>query len=142
MPEAENNGAYHVYMIECENGAYYTGIALDMEDRMRRHFRGTGHSKYTRSFRARRLLACWKISGTRGDALKVESRIKRGGRKFKESIIALPSSLEEMVLRELDLKIEHEKTPLPENHSGDETTRYPGNTDRHQNRRSRIKKKD
>jgi putative endonuclease len=104
-----------VYIIECENGAFYTGIALDMEDRLRRHFRGTGHSKYTRSFKAKQLLACWEISGTRGDALKVESFIKRGGRKFKEAVITLPSSLEEMVLRELDLKIKHEKTPLPEN---------------------------
>ena len=40
---------YWVYMLECENGHFYTGFTQDLERRSREHVRGTGWCSYTRS---------------------------------------------------------------------------------------------
>ena len=39
---------YYVYMLSCGDGSLYTGIAADVEKRLRQHQSGTG-AKYTRS---------------------------------------------------------------------------------------------
>lgn len=85
--KAGTDSPYSVYILRCDNGSYYTGIALDIGERLEKHRRGTRDSKFTRSFRPVELLARWKVAGTRGDALRVEHYIKKKGRKFKEAII-------------------------------------------------------
>ena len=40
--------AHYVYMVECWNGAYYTGYTIDLEKRMKKHKAGKG-SKYVKS---------------------------------------------------------------------------------------------
>lgn len=39
---------YYVYMLSCGDGSLYTGIAADVEKRLRQHQSGAG-AKYTRS---------------------------------------------------------------------------------------------
>ncbi len=84
---------YYVYIIECENGSYYTGITTDPVRRYRGHLDGTGRAKYTRAFRPVRLARCWELTCTRGDALRVEQRIKRKSRRDKELLVARPRNL-------------------------------------------------
>jgi len=89
----EGNEKYWIYILECENGAYYTGIARDIEKRYLAHLGGPSGAKFTRSFRPRRMAGCWILHGPMGDALRVEVFIKRKGRKFKEMILSEPGSL-------------------------------------------------
>ena len=83
---------YWVYILLCENGAYYTGCTQDLARRYRQHQRGQG-GKYTRSFRPLRIARCWRVAGGRSAALKVESFIKRRSRRKKEELIARPQAL-------------------------------------------------
>ena len=103
--KAGTDRPYTVYILRCDNGSYYTGIALDIEERLRKHRMGTRDSKFTRSFRPLELLARWKVAGTRGDALRVEHYIKKKGRKFKEAIIGEPGLLSLSTSRDLGIAV-------------------------------------
>ncbi|MDQ9169607.1 GIY-YIG nuclease family protein [Oxalobacteraceae bacterium R-40] len=46
---------WYLYMIECDDGSVYTGIAVDVASRFLAHASGKG-AKYTRSHRPRALL--------------------------------------------------------------------------------------
>lgn len=61
-------------MLECENGALYTGVAIDVAARYALHCSGKG-AKYTRSNRPRRIVAM-KRCGDRGKALSLEAKLK------------------------------------------------------------------
>ena len=67
--------AWFVYLIECEGGSIYTGIAIDVEARYAAHKSGKG-ARYTRSHPPRRLLAAIEYAD-RSAASKAEYRIKR-----------------------------------------------------------------
>jgi putative endonuclease len=84
---------YWIYMIECENGAYYTGYTTNLARRFRQHLDGTANVRYTRSHRPLRLARCWRLFDTVGTALKVESAIKRGGAAVKRRILDDPDAL-------------------------------------------------
>lgn len=88
---------WFVYMLECENGSYYTGLTDDPERRYAEHKNGTAGAKYTRSFRPVRIACCWRLTGTRGTANRVERLIKGLARKRKDEIVARPMLLGEMV---------------------------------------------
>ncbi|MBN2079512.1 MAG: GIY-YIG nuclease family protein [Spirochaetes bacterium] len=84
---------WFVYILECENGSYYTGVTDDVARRFNEHRRGTARSKYTRSFRPRRVAAAWRVLGGRGAAMRVEGLVKGMTRARKEVLIAAPESL-------------------------------------------------
>ena len=65
---------WFVYMLECENGALYTGVAVDVAARYALHCSGKG-AKYTRANKPRRILAVKRCAG-RSPALKLEARLK------------------------------------------------------------------
>lgn len=75
-----------VYILECSDGTYYTGITNDLAKRIAKHDSGKG-AKYTRS-RVPVILVYAKPIGTMGDALKEERRIKKMTRKQKELLFA------------------------------------------------------
>lgn len=81
---------YFIYILECSNGAYYTGYTTDMERRYQEHQEGTAKCKYTRSFPPVRIAACWEIECDLSEALKIERRIKALSRKEKERFIREP----------------------------------------------------
>ena len=85
-----------VYMVECENGSYYTGFSVNPARRYRRHLDGISKAKYITAFKARALVGCWEVSGTRGDSLKIEAHVKKMNRVFKEKIASNPELLEEI----------------------------------------------
>ena len=68
---------YFIYILECSNGAYYTGYTTDIKRRYQEHCDGSLKCKYTRSFPPKRIAACWKIKSDLSLALKVESEIKK-----------------------------------------------------------------
>ena len=67
--------AWFVYLIECQDGSIYTGIAVDVDKRYAEHAAGKG-ARYTRSHPPRRLLARFEHPD-RSAALKAEYAIKQ-----------------------------------------------------------------
>jgi len=67
--------AFFVYILECRNGSYYTGITVDIAQRLRAHAGGVRGAKYTRAFPPRRLAAVWRLPD-RSSASRLERFIK------------------------------------------------------------------
>lgn len=65
---------YWLYLLECEGGLYYAGIALDVEQRFFQHVFGLG-AKFTRARPPVRVLAAREYA-CKGDALRAEFRLK------------------------------------------------------------------
>lgn len=72
-----------VYMLECKDGSFYTGIAKDLQKRMADHGKG---SRYTRAKKPKRLV----YVETPENAYKREPQIKRLTRKQKEELLESP----------------------------------------------------
>ena len=78
---------YYTYMLRCKDNSIYTGIALDINKRMKEHFyKDKNCAKYTMSHEAEKIEAVW-ISENRILASKLEYRIKTLDKKEKESLI-------------------------------------------------------
>ncbi len=73
--------AWFLYLIECRNGAYYAGIAIDVQARYAAHLRGAG-ARYTRAHPPLRLLGC-RAYPDRASASRAEWRIKQLPRSAK-----------------------------------------------------------
>jgi putative endonuclease len=81
---------YYIYMIKCEGGELYTGIAADIARRMREHFSRSGKcARYTRSHRIISLEALWTAEN-RSAASRLEFRIKKLTRAKKLELIEFP----------------------------------------------------
>lgn len=77
----------YVYILECEDGSFYTGIAKDLKKRLTNHSQG---SKYTRAKKPKKLIYVEQPE----NVYKREPQIKNLTRKQKETLIA--SSLNEI----------------------------------------------
>ncbi|MBK0393956.1 GIY-YIG nuclease family protein [Ramlibacter algicola] len=73
-PRAQADLPYWLYLLECEGGVYYAGIARDVEQRFFQHLWGTG-AKFTRARPPLRVLAAREYPN-KGDALRAELRLK------------------------------------------------------------------
>jgi putative endonuclease len=69
-----NEKSYWLYLLECEGDVYYTGIALDVEQRFLQHACGIG-ARFTRARPPVRVLAAREYP-CKGDALRAELRLK------------------------------------------------------------------
>lgn len=67
--------SWFLYVIECEDGSLYTGIAVDPQARFAAHVAGKG-ARYTRSHPPRRLLATVAFPD-RSSASKAEYLLKQ-----------------------------------------------------------------
>lgn len=86
------NAKAYIYCLLCCDESIYTGVAVDLEKRMRVHFKGgTAAAAYTRAHGARRLLLAF-VAPSLSAALRGEARIKRLSRKEKEAMIADPAA--------------------------------------------------
>jgi putative endonuclease len=70
-----------LYLLECEGGSYYAGIAIDVEERFYRHVFGRG-ARYTRSHPPLKVLAATAFA-SKGAALKAEYALKQLARADK-----------------------------------------------------------
>ncbi len=75
-----------VYILECADGTFYTGIARDVHQRMAEHENGTG-AKYMRGRGPFTLLHREEYL-TRGEALRREAAIKSLSRADKAALAA------------------------------------------------------
>ena len=82
---------WFLYLIECNDGSIYTGIAVDVAARYAAHFAGKG-ARYTRMHPPARLLASVEYAD-RSSALKAEYRIKQLTAAAKRRYAAELSSL-------------------------------------------------
>jgi putative endonuclease len=73
--------AYWLYLLECEGGVYYAGIAVDVEQRFYQHLFGVG-AKFTRARPPIRVLAA-RVYPSRSHALKAELKLKALARSEK-----------------------------------------------------------
>lgn len=77
--------SYWVYILECSDGSYYTGIAKDVEKRLAVHKNGKG-SRYVASRLPFRLVYTQSLE-SKSDALKREIGIKGMTHKQKVRLV-------------------------------------------------------
>ena len=80
------NSSWYIYIVECCDGSFYTGITTDIDRRVLEHNFSFKAAKYTRSRRPVRLV--YKASASnRSEASKREYQIKKMKRKNKQTLI-------------------------------------------------------
>ena len=85
MTSKKQDSQWYVYILECGDGTYYTGMTDDLQRRFAQHQNGTG-AKYTRG-RGPLNMVYWETVATRSDALRREYAIKHMTRADKIALI-------------------------------------------------------
>lgn len=78
-------GKFYVYIVECRNGAYYTGSTNNLENRIKLHNKGRG-AKYLRGKGPVELVYVRKYRYYK-NALRAERDIKKLTRREKEKLV-------------------------------------------------------
>ena len=78
---------WFVYLLECRGQKIYTGVTPCLEERMKKHARGTG-ARFTKINPPERLLGFRPFPSKR-EAMQVESAIKRVSKPQKEAMASL-----------------------------------------------------
>ncbi|HMN46814.1 MAG TPA: GIY-YIG nuclease family protein [Povalibacter sp.] len=73
--------SWWLYLLACEDGRTYAGIAIDVDARFRAHAAGKG-AKFTRSNRPVRVLGA-RAFASKSEALKAEAALKRMSKEQK-----------------------------------------------------------
>jgi len=77
---------WYVYMVQCNGGALYTGIAIDVKKRVAQHNKGKGAKAVVMLGLPVRLVYKEKCE-SKSEALKRELAIKKLKKKDKEKLI-------------------------------------------------------
>ena len=77
--------SFHLYILRCSDGSYYTGHTDDLESRLVAHQQGS-FGGYTSRRRPVELVYSYEFA-TRAEALEMERRIKGWSRRKKEALI-------------------------------------------------------
>jgi putative endonuclease len=85
MKTQEKDDPWHLYILECQDRSFYTGITKDLERRLNEHNQGRA-SRYTRTRRPVRLCYQEQCSG-RAQALVRECQVKALSRAQKEQLV-------------------------------------------------------
>ena len=80
-----------VYILECSDGSYYTGLSRDPEARLKQHQAGRA-SRYTRTRLPVKMVYLQECPSSR-EAYRAERWIKQLPRKKKEALVRGESSL-------------------------------------------------
>ena len=81
----------YTYILECNDGSYYTGWTTDLQARFQKHCEGLG-AKYTKSHPPLRI-AYYEVYEDKKEALKREREIKKLNHKEKADLIAKSSQI-------------------------------------------------
>lgn len=84
--------SYYVYILECCDGTLYTGIAKDVQKRLKEHNTSDKGAKYTKARRPVKLLYS-ESSKDRSSASKREYEIKKLSRTQKCELIQRSESV-------------------------------------------------
>jgi putative endonuclease len=76
---------WSLYILECADGSFYTGVTIDLDRRLRQHQEGTA-SRYTR-IRRPVALVHREECGSRSLALSRECAVKSLSRSRKEELV-------------------------------------------------------
>ena len=96
---------YFVYMLRCRGDVCYTGLTTDVVRRYRLHASGKG-AKFTRSHPPEAIAAVWRCED-KVAAARVEYAIKKSlSRAEKETLIAAPETIVELLPQLADLTLE------------------------------------
>jgi putative endonuclease len=82
---------WHLYILECDDGSFYTGISPDPQKRFEAHSSGKG-ARYTKMHKPVRILVT-EVVGSYALALRREYQVKKQQKPGKLKYIADPSSL-------------------------------------------------
>lgn len=77
---------YYLYILQCADKTFYTGITVDLKRRIAEHNSSTLGAKYTRGRRPVKIIFSQKFR-TRSTASKAESHIKRLSRREKLDVV-------------------------------------------------------
>ena len=94
--------SWSVYLLRCGDGSLYTGIATDVSRRVAEHKEGEIGAKYLRGRGPFDLIYQQEI-GDRSLAAKIEHRVKRFPKTYKEDLGRLPGRIEEL-LQQMNLQ--------------------------------------
>jgi putative endonuclease len=87
LPQTAVAGAvWFLYILECCDGSFYTGVTTDIDRRLREHQEGTA-SRYTRTRRPV-TLAYREECGSRSLSLARECAVKSLSRRRKEELVS------------------------------------------------------
>ena len=89
-------GDYSLYILRCRDGTLYTGIAIDVDRRIREHASGIRGARYLRGRGPLQLEFSARL-GDRATAQQDEYRVKRLQRERKEALIAGQLALADVV---------------------------------------------
>jgi len=83
----QRHSTYHVYMVQCADGTYYTGYTNDVEARVKLH--NSGHGAKSLNWKGKRPVELVYAKGYRYymRALQGEQWLKRRSRAEKEALI-------------------------------------------------------
>lgn len=96
---------YYTYMLRCRDNSIYTGMAENLERRMKEHFsKDERCAKYTLSHDAIKLEIAWG-SENRSQASKLEYYIKRLSKTQKENLINNPDYISKYLENKLDYAV-------------------------------------
>ncbi len=76
----------YVYILECKDGTYYTGVTNDIERRFNEHINGENSNSYTYSRRPLKLVFS-ELFIEPNQAIEFEKQIKKWNRKKKIALI-------------------------------------------------------
>jgi putative endonuclease len=102
MPKMDRSKCFWIYILECDDGSYYTGYTNNLARRYRLHVEGKAGVRYTRSHRPVRIAQCWRLFGTVGTALKVEYLVKKEPRATKTRLVTSPGELKALASDKLN----------------------------------------
>ena len=89
-----DTSSYSLYILRCNDGSLYTGIAIDVAKRLREHQDSKRGAKYLRGRGPLQLVFEEKL-GDRSAATRAELRVKRLDRPQKEALVAGRVTLDE-----------------------------------------------
>ncbi len=114
---------YYIYMLRCRDGSFYTGIAADIEKRLRQHASGgAACAKYTRAHPPEALAALWQAED-HAAAARLEALIKQLPREKKLALVRREADPESLLAPRLQ---GNRYTRLPtEPHQGSLVYRLP-----------------
>ena len=96
--------SYYLYMLRCEDGSIYTGIAKNYLKRYEEHLNGKG-AKYTKAHKAIKIERVF-LCDSKSIACSLEYEIKKYTKKKKECIINKPNDFIKDIENNREIKIE------------------------------------
>jgi len=94
---------YFVYIIETEDETYYTGMTTDIARRFQEHLSNTSRSAAYLNMHKPKYVVYMAERKTRGDAMRLERRLKKDY-KFKMECIGQRRDIREVIDSELSYR--------------------------------------